>query len=112
MQSRRRKFTANGNHRKSSLSAVFGLLAFVSACTVGPNYSRPAITTPPGYKEAVAGKPSLSIDDVVKAKWWEIFGDADLNALEEQVDITNQNIAQAEARFRQARAFVQTARAA
>src|SRR6266576_4174814 len=112
MRLRTRKFIAGGNDRKSSFFAVFALLAFISACTVGPNYSRPAMTTPAGYKEAVGGNPSLSIDDVVKAKWWEIFGDTELNALEEQVDITNQNIAQAEARFRQARALVQAARAA
>jgi NodT family efflux transporter outer membrane factor (OMF) lipoprotein len=53
-----------------------------------------------------------SLDDVIGAKWWEIFGDSELNNLEQQVDISNQNIAQAEARFRQARALVQSARAA
>src|SRR6266480_2500363 len=112
MRLRTRKFIAGGNDRKSSFFAVFALLAFISACTVGPNYSRPAMTTPAGYKEAVGGNPSLSIDDVVKAKWWEIFGDTELNALEEQVEISNQNVAQAEGRFRQARALVQAARAA
>jgi len=53
-----------------------------------------------------------SIDDVIQTKWWEMFGDAELNALEEQVDLSNQNVAQAEARYRQARALVVSARAA
>jgi NodT family efflux transporter outer membrane factor (OMF) lipoprotein len=52
------------------------------------------------------------MDDVIKAKWWEMFGDPELNALEEQVDLSNQNIAQADARYRQARALVVSARAA
>ena len=41
-----------------------------------------------------------------------IFADPELNTLEQQVEISNQNVAQAEGRFRQARALVQAARAA
>jgi len=70
MRLRTRKSIAGGNDRKSSSLAVFALLAFISACTVGPNYSRPTMTTPAGYKEAVGSNPSLAIDDVVKVKWW------------------------------------------
>ncbi|HEX2930161.1 MAG TPA: efflux transporter outer membrane subunit [Candidatus Binatia bacterium] len=112
MNSAKENFNANG-HRGKSLSLVLGaLLALVSACTVGPNYSRPAVTTPANYKEAQMLSAAQSIDDIVKANWWEIFDDAELNALELQVDVSNQNVAQAEARFRQARALVQAARAA
>jgi NodT family efflux transporter outer membrane factor (OMF) lipoprotein len=49
-------------------------------------------------------------DSVTRGKWWEIFGDADLNALEEQIDINSQTIAQAEANYRGARAAVKIAR--
>jgi NodT family efflux transporter outer membrane factor (OMF) lipoprotein len=45
-------------------------------------------------------------DALIKGNWWEIFGDPQLNRLEELVNINNQNIKQAEAQFRQARAFV------
>ncbi len=93
-------------------SAAFLLAAILlSSCTVGPDYARPPVTTPPAYKESLGAK-TPAIDDVFGAKWWEVFGDSDLSALEEQVDISNQNIAQAEARFRQSRALVQSARAA
>jgi NodT family efflux transporter outer membrane factor (OMF) lipoprotein len=51
-------------------------------------------------------------DHLVRGAWWEIFNDPQLNALEEQVNISNQNVAVAEAQFRQARALVQAARAA
>ena len=41
-----------------------------------------------------------------------MFGDAELNALEEQVEVSNQTVVQAEARYRQARALVVSARTA
>ena len=90
---------------------VLGLV-LAASCTVGPNYSRPPVEAPAKYKEDTEPKSPQSIDDVISAKWWEIFGDSELNGLEQQVTISNQNIAQAEARFRQARALVQAARAA
>jgi NodT family efflux transporter outer membrane factor (OMF) lipoprotein len=87
-------------------------LIFMSACSVGSDYARPPVATPANYKEADAAAAAQSIDDVIKTKWWEMFGDAELNALEQQVDISNQNVAQAEAQYRQARALVASARAA
>ncbi|MCX5893688.1 MAG: TolC family protein, partial [Deltaproteobacteria bacterium] len=51
-------------------------------------------------------------DELPRGKWWEIYHDPQLNALEEQVDISNQNIAAAEANFRQALALIRVARAA
>src|SRR5258706_5794367 len=87
-------------------------LVFVSACSVGPDYRRPPVTTPASYKEADPAATAQSIDDVIKTKWWEMFGDPELNGLEEQVDLSNQTVAQAEARYRQARALVVSAPAA
>lgn len=94
------------------LSGLIALLVFASACSVGPDYSRPPVTTPANYKEADTAVTAQSIDEIIKTKWWEMFGDPELNALEEQVDISNQTVAQAEARYRQARALVVSARAA
>ncbi len=45
-------------------------------------------------------------DGLIKGKWWESFGDPQLNALEETIAINNQNVKQAEAQFREARATV------
>jgi NodT family efflux transporter outer membrane factor (OMF) lipoprotein len=101
-------FTDSG---KFTSVALLVAAIFLSSCTVGPDYARPPVTTPSAYKEPLGAK-TLAIDDVFGVKWWEVFRDSDLNALEEQVDISNQNIVQAEARFRQARALVQSARAA
>jgi NodT family efflux transporter outer membrane factor (OMF) lipoprotein len=51
-------------------------------------------------------KMATPSDELIKGNWWEIFGDPQLNRLEELVNVNNQNIKQAEAQFRQARAFV------
>jgi NodT family efflux transporter outer membrane factor (OMF) lipoprotein len=81
-------------------------------CAVGPDYVKPSAPTPTTYKEMKGWKEAQPREDVIRGKWWEMFNDPRLNALEEQVNISNQNVAAAEAQFRQARALVQAARAA
>ncbi len=98
--------------------------AMCTGCMVGPNYKRPSPPAmsapafkedpPPDFKEAekqgwAQAKPN---DAYAKGRWWEIYKDPALNGLEEQVAISNQNVLQAEATYRQARAAVQVARAA
>jgi NodT family efflux transporter outer membrane factor (OMF) lipoprotein len=85
---------------------------FISACTVGPDYHRPETPVPVTFKELNGWKEAQPRDNEIPGKWWEIFKDPYLNTLEEQVDIANQSLAQAEAQYRQAQALVQTARAA
>ena len=50
-------------------------------------------------------------DAALRGKWWEMFTNAQLNALEEQVAVSNQNVAAAFANFLSARALVKEARA-
>ena len=96
------------------LLSAFCLLFFASACTPGPKYAKPPVPTPPAYKElapSAAGpqsewKASQPQDQVIRGKWWEIFNDPQLNALEERVDVSNQNLKVAEAQFRQARDLI------
>lgn len=83
-----------------------------AGCAVGPRYSRPAETVPPTYKELPQNwKTAQPSDEMARGKWWEIFHDPQLNALEEQISVSNQNIKAAEAQFRQARALVRYYRA-
>jgi len=85
-------------------------MVIVAGCAVGPSYERPPVETPPAYKEAgdwVVGQPA---DAVAKGKWWEVFNDPALNGLAEQVSVSNQTLAAAEARYRQASAAVRGAR--
>jgi len=87
-----------------------GLTALVlllgAGCMVGPDYSKPSVPMTAGYKEDQGWKLARPRDDIPRGKWWEIFGDPQLNALEEQVTEANQNVKIAEARFRQARAMI------
>ncbi|MDR3568928.1 MAG: efflux transporter outer membrane subunit [Syntrophobacteraceae bacterium] len=85
------------------------LFASLASCTVGPNYVRPKAVVPPSYKELKGWKRAQPKDGIARGRWWEIFGDPRLNSLESQVDITNQNLAAAEAQFREALAAVQAA---
>jgi NodT family efflux transporter outer membrane factor (OMF) lipoprotein len=87
------------------------LLLLPAACVVGPDYSKPEVVTPPVYKEAGAWVVATPSDTAPKGKWWQAFNDPVLNELMEQVDVSNQTLAAAEARYRQARAAVEGARA-
>ena len=96
------------------------LIVFLGACGKGPKYRRPSVQVPGTYKEqppstykAMDGwKIAQPGDDTIRENWWEVFNDPQLNALEERVNISNQNIIMAEAQFRQARALIRANRAA
>jgi NodT family efflux transporter outer membrane factor (OMF) lipoprotein len=91
-----------------------------ASCTIGPQYQRPEARVPVAYKElppasfkaAEGWKLAQPNDAITRGKWWEIFQDPALNALQEQVDISNQTLAVAEAQLRGARAAIGVARAA
>jgi len=89
--------------------------AGLSACTLGPPYSKPPVATPAAFKEARAEagdwKVAQPSDAANRGPWWEVFGDPQLNALARQVDVSNQNVRLAEARLRQAEALVEQSRA-
>jgi len=88
------------------------LLALVAGCAVGPAYQRPDVETPIAFKEGrgewVRAVPA---DTLERGPWWELFGDAELNALTSQVEVSNQNVAAAVAQYAQARALVAEQRA-
>ncbi len=96
----------------SRLLIITAELTLLAACTVGPDYVKPSAAAPAAYKEAAGWKTAQPKDNCIKGTWWEIFNDPQLNALEEQVNISDQNVIAAEAQFRAARALVQQARAA
>src|SRR5262245_31074223 len=89
-----------------ALQLVGFAIFFCAGCMVGPDYSKPSVPMTVAYKEDQGWKLARPRDDIPRGKWWEIFGDPQLNALEEQVAEANQNVKVAEARFRQARALI------
>ena len=112
-----RKIISWCRQRGLFLLVLGALLLPTTACMVGPKYQRPSAPIPPSYKElspaetGPAGwKQAKPNDGAGRGKWWEIFNDPQLNALEEQVNISNQNVLAAEAQFRAARDAVRIAR--
>ncbi|MCU1241789.1 MAG: Heavy metal efflux outer membrane protein CzcC family [Candidatus Acidoferrum typicum] len=83
----------------------------LAGCTVGPKYKRPAAEVPPAYKEVGDWKPAQPSDEKLSGNWWEIFQDPQLNALEQQVNVSNQNLKAAQAAYTQARAALRYQRA-
>ncbi|HUO12979.1 MAG TPA: efflux transporter outer membrane subunit [Caulobacteraceae bacterium] len=98
---------------KSRLRLAPFLLATsaLCACEVGPNYHRPTAPTPTVYKRIEGWTPAQPSDAADRADWWTVFNDPTLNELEAKVVISNQNLAAAEAAYRQARALVAEQRA-
>jgi NodT family efflux transporter outer membrane factor (OMF) lipoprotein len=90
-----------------------------AGCTVGPKYQRPAADAPAAYKELTPAdlsktdgwKVAQPQDNVLHGQWWEMYNDPQLNALEQKVLISNQNIQSAMASYMAARALVKQARA-
>jgi len=111
-------------HRRTRMRfAVIPCLVGLAGCMIGPKYHTPSAVPPPAqtpaaYKELTptdfkntdGWKVAEPKDDALRGKWWEIFNDPELNALEEKVSVSNQNIAAAAASFFAARALVKEAR--
>jgi NodT family efflux transporter outer membrane factor (OMF) lipoprotein len=100
-------------NRKAGVASL-SIAIFLASCAVGPKYTKPSVPTapayseqpPPSFQEANGWKTAQPSDAAIRGKWWELFGDPQLNALEEQVDPANQSLKVAEANFRQARAAI------
>ncbi len=90
-------------------------LLMVAACTVGPDYQRPAAAVPAAYKEAgqkVADwQTAQPADASDRGAWWKVYRDPVLDGLAQQIEVSNQNLKASEAAFRQAEAIVAQARA-
>jgi NodT family efflux transporter outer membrane factor (OMF) lipoprotein len=110
---RQNGFSALKKSKSFIQSAAFvAALMLMSACAVGPRYSRPSAPAPLDYKETPQNwKPAQPADQTLRGKWWEVYQDPQLNALEEKINISNQNLKAAQAQFEQARAAVRYNRA-
>jgi NodT family efflux transporter outer membrane factor (OMF) lipoprotein len=119
--SRRATLRSSSVPRRAVIGFVLIGIGLLSGCTVGPKYVPPTPPSAPAFKESAPAayssappgtwQPAQPQDAVLKGKWWEMFKEPDLNALEEQLDIDNQNIAQYFQNFMAARSQVREARA-
>jgi NodT family efflux transporter outer membrane factor (OMF) lipoprotein len=94
-----------------SLTLAGGIL-LLSGCTVGPKYVQPTPPPPPpAFKETPSNWAQASPQDQLpKGKWWEIYGDQQLNSLEETIAVSNQNLKVAYQEYMSARDLVRQAR--
>ncbi|MBM3111266.1 efflux transporter outer membrane subunit [Pseudomonas sp. P66] len=98
--------------RGSRLLASGLCLALLSACTLSPDYQRPEAAAPVAFKHAAGWTQANPSDALARGAWWELYGDAQLNGLVEQLNAANQTVAQYEAQYRQAQALVRSSRGA
>jgi NodT family efflux transporter outer membrane factor (OMF) lipoprotein len=97
---------------KAALLTVAGSILLLSGCTVGPKYVQPTVPPPPpAFKETPSNWSQASPQDQLpKGKWWEIYGDQQLNSLEETIAVSNQNLKVAYQEYMSARDLVRQAR--
>ena len=85
------------------------MAALLAGCAVGPDYARPTLTSPERFRGQVTPGEAASLADL---PWWEVFGDATLQALIQDAIAGNHDLRIATARVEQARAQAGIARAA
>jgi NodT family efflux transporter outer membrane factor (OMF) lipoprotein len=112
----RRSVSVNGHvsiHGRRSVSATLaGCITLLTGCvSVGPNYHRPEAPASATFKEAEGWKVAQPREAEPRGNWWDIYKDPDLDVLMRQVQVSNQNVLLAEARYEQAVALVGQARA-
>jgi len=97
---------------KAPLRVLIAIAALqLTGCVVGPKYHAPAIQAPAAYKEVGDWMPAQPNDQNLGGTWWTIFQDPQLDALEQEINVGNQNLKAADAQYRQARATLRYYRA-
>lgn len=99
--------------QKIAFPGICALL--LAGCMVGPKYTKPPVPTAPAFSEqppqsfteSAGWKQAQPADTTLRTDWWQLFGNSELNGLEEQINLSNQTLKAAEARFREARALIQ-----
>src|SRR5258707_8835691 len=95
--------------------AILIAMSFLSSCTVGPNYHRPAVQAPQAF-HAPGALPDSQTASFADLKWWEVFRDEELQsfikkALEQNYDlqdaVTRVEAAQANLRITRSDQFPQ-----
>jgi NodT family efflux transporter outer membrane factor (OMF) lipoprotein len=110
----RARMEKNPIRAMGAVIVVLGAALLIQGCDVAPKYVRPSVQTPASYKEVTPAdtrsmdgwKVAEPKDATLHGNWWEVFGDPELNSLEQEVSISNQNVAAAFANFMAARAIV------
>jgi multidrug efflux system outer membrane protein len=82
-------------------------LVLLPGCRIGPNYHRPQVIVPPGFRGAAGAAQQASIADL---PWWEVFKDETLKGLVQTALVKNYDLGIAVTRVEQARQIAAQAR--
>jgi multidrug efflux pump len=112
------KVAARAVLQPALIVALIGLAVFGTGCSLAPKYAPPSVEMPGAYKEMTPEQAKVTAgwktaepkDDAIRGQWWKIFGDTNLDALEDEVDISNQTVVAALQNFIAARAVVKQSR--
>ena len=96
---------------RAKLFILAGTALALTGCSLAPPYSPPVMTVPQAYKETGPWTPASPADAAPRGRWWTVYGDETLNALEDKIEAGNPNLALALARYDEARANLAMARA-
>jgi len=91
---------------------ALGAVLLLPDCAVGPDYQRPQMPLPKAWTTESPWRTGTPADGADRGHWWEIFADAQLDALEAAALAGNQSLAVAAGHYAQARALAQAAVAA
>jgi NodT family efflux transporter outer membrane factor (OMF) lipoprotein len=102
----------------SRFIAALTCFALFAGCNFAPKYADPSVNTPAAFKEMTPAqsaetdgwKTAEPMDNALRGQWWEMFHEPELNAFENQVNLSNQTVAAALANFLAARAVVRQSR--
>ena len=97
---------------KSALLAAALLAVCTVGCTVGPGYKRPTAQVPDAWKGEGPWQTAAPKDAIPKGAWWQVFHDAELDRLEQELLPANQSLVAAQDRLSQARSQARIASSA
>jgi len=86
--------------------------ALLAGCAVGPRYQRPTAQVPATWKGEGPWQTAVPKDSISKGAWWQIFHDAELDRLEQDLLQANQSLLAARDRLSQARSLARIATSA
>ena len=104
--------------RRNNGTSLIGRCGFTSlvvvlltGCAVGPNYKRPAVTVPDGYRGLAPEATQQTFASLGDEKWWTVFQDLQLQALIREALVQNYDVRIAATRVLQAQASLGITRA-
>jgi outer membrane protein, multidrug efflux system len=95
---------------KTQLTIVMLTTSLLAGCTVGPNYRRPAVTSPEIFRGS-ASPAAADLTSLADLKWFEVFKDERLQGMVRTALVRNHDLRDAMVRVEAARATLGITRA-